>query len=85
MDRCVICGCPVPEGYQVCPNCEICKIPPVGQAKLFVPPAANVELSFGSGVNFAPNFQINYHRTKPLNKFQIWMFKFCFGVTAKNI
>lgn len=85
IDRCLICGNIIPEGTHVCPRCEICEIPPVGKAKLFVPPVANVELSFGSGEKFAPNFQINYHRTKPLNKFQIWMFKICFGVIAKNI
>ena len=44
----------------------------------------NTELSFGAyDGNY--DFLVNYRRTKPLNRFQIWMFKVCFGVRARNI
>lgn len=48
------------------------------------PPKPNTELSFGAGDgNY--DFLVNYRRTKPLNKFQIWMYKVCFGIRARNI
>lgn len=44
----------------------------------------NVELSFGAyDGNY--DFLVNYRRAKPLNRFQIWMFKVCFGIRARNI
>ena len=47
-------------------------------------PKPNVELSFGAyDGNY--DFLINYHRAKPLNRCQIWMFKVCFGIRARNI
>lgn len=47
-------------------------------------PKPNVELSFGAyDGNY--DFLINYRRAKPLNRFQIWMFKVCFGIRARNI
>ena len=79
-NRCIMCDVDIPEGRQVCPICErwqgrIASIQP--------PPEPNVELSFG--LDSGPNFSINYRRAKPLNKFQIWMFKICFGIRARNI
>ena len=48
------------------------------------PPKPNTELSFGAGDgNY--DFLVNYRRAKPLNKFQIWMYKVCFGIRARNI
>lgn len=49
------------------------------------PKDPNVELSFGENEKYSPNFSITYYRTKPLNKFQIWMYNVCFGIRAKNI
>lgn len=47
-------------------------------------PKPNVELSFGAyDGNY--DFLVNYRRAKPLNRFQIWMFKVCFGIRARNI
>ena len=52
--------------------------------ELIQPPKPNVELSFGAyDGNY--DFLINYRRAKPLTKFQIWMYKVCFGIRAKNI
>ena len=44
----------------------------------------NTELSFG---DFDGNydFLVCYRRAKPLNWFQRWMFKVCFGICARNI
>ena len=52
-------------------------------AELKMPPQSNTELSFGE--RDGPNFLINYRRSKPLTRFQIWMFKICFGIRARNI
>ena len=52
-------------------------------AELKIPPLPNVELSFGE--RGGPNLLINYRRNKPLTRFQIWMFKICFGIEAKNL
>ena len=44
----------------------------------------NIELSFGAyDGNY--DFLVNYRRAKPLNRFQIWMYKVCFGIRARNI
>jgi hypothetical protein len=51
--------------------------------EIFTPPFPNIELSFGE--RDGPNFLINYRRSKPLTRFQIWMFKICFGIEAKNL
>lgn len=51
--------------------------------EIFTPSLPNVELSFGE--RDGPNFLINYRRNKPLTRFQIWMFKICFGIRARNI
>lgn len=46
-------------------------------------PQPNTELSFGaSDGNY--DFLVNYRREKPY-KFQIWMYKVCFGIRARNI
>jgi hypothetical protein len=47
-------------------------------------PKPNVELSF-SAYDGNYDFLVNYRRAKPLNRFQIWMFKVCFGIRARNI
>lgn len=47
-------------------------------------PTPNTELSFGAGDgNY--DFLVCYRRVKPLNRFQIWMYKVCFGIRARNI
>ena len=53
-------------------------------ATITEPPKPNIELSFGAndGQN---DFLVYYRRAKPLNRFQIWMYKVCFGIRAKNI
>ena len=53
-----------------------------GYAYVYQPPHPNVVLEFGTGDT---NFLISYYRNKPLNRFQIWMFKVCFGIKAKNM
>ena len=53
-------------------------------AKAIEPLKHNTELSFGAGDgNY--DFLVCYHRAKPLNRFQIWMFKVCFGLRARNV
>ena len=54
-----------------------------GYAYIYQSPEPNVILEFGTGNH--SNFSINYYRNKPLNKFQIWMFKVCFGIKARNM
>lgn len=88
MPKCVICNDEVPEGHWVCPICDPknkFNQDEVHFAKMYAPPSPTVQLSFGDEKTGAPNFQINYYRKKQLNKFQIWMFKICFGITAKNL
>ena len=51
-------------------------------AYIYQPPTPNVILDFGT--EEYTNFSINYYRNKPLNRFQIWMFKVCFGIKARN-
>ena len=53
-----------------------------GYAYVYQPPAPNVTLDFGT--EDYTNFSIAYYRNKPLNRFQIWMFKVCFGIKARN-
>ena len=53
-------------------------------SKVIEVPKPNIELSFGAyDGNY--DFFVCYRRTKPLNRFQIWMFKICFGIRARNI
>ena len=44
----------------------------------------NTELSFGAN-DGQYDFLVRYHRAKPLNRFQIWMYKVCFGIRARNV
>ena len=87
MPRCVICNNEIPEGLWICPICETKKIFNQDEmvfTRMYTPPIPNVQLSFSDEKTGAPNFLINYYRKKRLNKLQIWMFKVCFGITAKN-
>lgn len=52
--------------------------------EIITPPPANTELSFGTD-DYKTNFLVCYYRAKPLNKFQIWMYKVCFGIRARNL
>ena len=83
-NQCVMCGAEMPEGGHVCAKCAAGAVQP---NRLVVPidfPKPNTELSFGAyDGNY--DFLINYRRAKPLNRFQIWMFKVCFGIRARNI
>ena len=47
-------------------------------------PRPNTELSFGAS-DGSYDFLVCYRRAKPLNRFQIWMYKVCFGIRARNI
>ena len=83
VNQCVICGAEMPEGGHVCAECAAGAMQPnfSGVTELLKP---NTELSFGAG-DGKYDFLINYRRAKPLNRFQIWMYKVCFGIRARNI
>ena len=86
MDRCVMCGRELPTecGEMVCAQClRDVTVPKTAHSIYDIPPN-NVELSFNGGEP-AMDFIVAYRRTKPLNKLQIWMFKVCFGIKARNI
>ena len=53
-------------------------------AKIIESSKPNTELSFGAD-NGQHDFLVCYRRAKPLNQFQIWMYKVCFGIRARNI
>lgn len=53
-------------------------------ATISEPLEPNTELSFGAG-DGSYDFLVCYRRAKPLNRFQIWMYKVCFGIRARNI
>ena len=55
----------------------------INTGKLFQPPSANTQLIFGTDTYC--NFSVSFYRSKPFNKFQIWMYKFFFGITAVNL
>lgn len=83
MDKCVMCNAPLPTecGSMIC---EHCKKNNEGSllfeaGRIIKPLNPNTELSFGD------NFLVFYRRAKPLNRFQIWMYKVCFGIRARNI
>ena len=84
MNLCIMCLREIPEGRMVCPSCEL--EVDVSESKNIVVefPLNNVELSFNGGES-SMDYIISYRRTKPLNRFQIWMFKMCFGIKARNI
>lgn len=84
-NQCVMCGAEMPEGGHICTKCIDGAVQPnfivgygIGQ------PKNNTELSFGAG-DKTRDFIISYRRAKPLNRFQIWMYKICFGIRARNI
>lgn len=82
VNQCVMCGAEMPESGHVCLRCmEKNDWPLFGE--LIAPPKANTELSFGD--DSGSNFLVYYRRAKPLNWFQRWMFKVCFGINARNI
>lgn len=88
LNECVMCGAPLPEecNSMVCAQCkQNYGEPPVHiTGKVIEPPKPNTELSFGAG-DGSQDFLVYYQRAKPLNKFQIWMYKVCFGIRARNI
>lgn len=53
-------------------------------AQIIEAPKPNTELSFGAN-DGQYDFLVYYRRAKPLNRFQIWMYKVCFGIRARNI
>ena len=88
MDECVMCNAPLPTecGSMVCERCKKSSEEPLRfeVGKIINPIKLNTELSFGAGdENY--DFLIYYRRAKPLSKFQIWMYKICFGIRARNI
>ena len=86
MNECVMCGQQILDecGSMVCPQCiRDATIPKIATSAIEFP-KNNVELSFNGG-NLEMDFIIGYRRAKSLNRFQIWMFKVCFGIRAKNI
>lgn len=84
VNQCVMCGAEMPEGGHVCINCQTGATRPIPMAQIAEPPKPNTELSFGDN-DGQYDFLINYRRAKPLNRFQIWMYKVCFGIRARNI
>lgn len=88
MNNCVCCGKELytEGGVMYCKKCrQEAFSPTASTASLSLePPKPNTELSFGaSDGNY--DFLVNYCHAKPLTKFQIWMYKVCFGIRAKNI
>jgi hypothetical protein len=83
-NQCVMCGAEMPEGGHICTKCMDGAVQPNYFAQIIEPPKPNTELSF-SGCYGNYDFLINYRRAKPLNRFQIWMYKICFGICARNI
>ena len=88
MDNCcVMCGRELPTecGSMVCAQCvRDIKIPKTAHSITEIPPN-NIELSFNGGNGLEMDFIVGYRREKPLNWFQRWMFKICFGIRARNI
>ena len=83
-NQCVMCGIEMPEGGHVCVKCMNGVIQSnhlIGSIKF---PKSNTELPFGAD-NKNYDFIANYCRAKPLNRFQIWMHKICFGICIRNI
>ena len=83
-NQCVMCGAEMPEGGHVCKFCQTGAVRPNRLAQIVAPPKPNTELSFGAN-DGQYDFFVYYRRAKPLNKFQIWMYKICFGIRVKNI
>ena len=83
VNQCVMCGAEMPEGGYVCAKCAAGAVQP-NFVEIVEFPKPNTELSFGAG-DGSYDFLVCYRRAKPLNRFQIWMYKVCFGIRAKNI
>ena len=82
-NQCVMCGAEMPEGGHVCAKCADVAVHPISVETIEFP-KPNTEQYFGAGDgNY--DFLVNYRRAKPLNRFQIWMYKVCFGIRARNI
>lgn len=84
INQCVMCGAEMPEGGHICTKCMDGAVQSNRFAQVVEPPKPNTELSFGAS-DGQHDFLICYRRAKPLNKFQIWMYKVCFGIRARNI
>ena len=88
MNSCVICGAQLPteSNSMVCAQCAKSAdgFPVHIVGHLETPPKPNTELSFGAN-DGKGDFLVYYRRAKPLNRFQIWMYKVCFGIRARNI
>ena len=84
MNRCVMCGREIPEGSMVCHQCIRDATAPKIATSVIDFPKNNVELSFNGG-NLERDFVVGYRRAKPLNWFQRWMFRVCFGICARNV
>ena len=83
-NQCVACGAEMPEGGHICTKCMDGAVQPNRIVQVIALPKPNTELSFGAN-DGKYDFLVNYHRAKPLNWFQIWMYKVCFGIRARNI
>ena len=86
MNECVMCGRELPEEWDsmVCAQCIRDATIPKTATSVIEFPKNNVELSFNGG-NLEMDFIVGYRRAKPLNWFQRWMFKVCFGIRARNV
>lgn len=87
MNECVMCGRELPEEWSslICAQCERDATIPKTANSIYPFPPNNVELSFNGGNVNDMDFIVAYRRKKPLNRFQIWMFKVCFGIRARNV
>lgn len=83
-NQCVMCGAEMSEGGHICTKCMDGAVQPNRFAQVAVLPKPNTELSFGAS-DGQYDFLVCYRRAKPLNRFQIWMYKVCFGIRARNI
>lgn len=83
MDTCVMCGKELPTecGSMVCSDCMSNTVKYAHAPKQL---PYNTYFSFNGG-STAQDFVVGCRRSKPLNKFQIWMFKVCFGIEARNV
>lgn len=87
-NQCVMCGTPLPDecNSMVCARCKqnYGDFPAYIVGEGIKLPKPNTELSFGAS-DGQYDFLVCYRRAKPLNRFQIWMYKVCFGIRARNI
>lgn len=83
-NQCVICGAETPKDGHICTKWMDGAVQPIHFAQVVEPPKPNTELSFGAN-DGQYDFLVKYRRAKPLNRFQIWMYKVCFGIRVRNI